>query len=188
MTLQVLLVRQKWLWKWSDHFLSHRYSIWQTSIICRLPFGDPESTYLILCLSAGISGKDSSLQLASEALMKKSTDRSFHYASKTIIETTPEADETQQQVRHTPCRMALMYTERESDREWSELTDFVCEGGGDAGDASARACQHVWDSDPVWRSLGTAEKTDHTHVQRECESSEVREISGISSGGLFWVT
>ncbi|XP_071334803.1 cytosolic carboxypeptidase-like protein 5 isoform X2 [Trachinotus anak] len=51
---------------------------------------------------SGVSGKDGAIQLASKALMKKSTDRSLHYKGNTIIETAPEMDETLQQVEETP--------------------------------------------------------------------------------------
>ncbi|XP_070781950.1 cytosolic carboxypeptidase-like protein 5 isoform X2 [Enoplosus armatus] len=51
---------------------------------------------------SGVSGKDGAIQLASKSLMKKSTDRSFHYKGDTIIETTAEKEETLQQVPETP--------------------------------------------------------------------------------------
>ncbi|XP_023285701.1 cytosolic carboxypeptidase-like protein 5 isoform X2 [Seriola lalandi dorsalis] len=51
---------------------------------------------------SGVSGKDGAMQLASKALMKKGTDRSLHYKGNAIIETSPEMDETLQQVEETP--------------------------------------------------------------------------------------
>lgn len=51
--------------------------------------------------STGVSGKEGAIQLASKALMKKSTDRSLHYKGSTIIETTPEKDDTLPQVMDT---------------------------------------------------------------------------------------
>ncbi|XP_069014709.1 cytosolic carboxypeptidase-like protein 5 [Embiotoca jacksoni] len=51
---------------------------------------------------SGISEKEGTLQLASEALTNKSTDRSFHCKGDAIIETTAEADETLQQVEEAP--------------------------------------------------------------------------------------
>ncbi|XP_070843584.1 cytosolic carboxypeptidase-like protein 5 isoform X1 [Chaetodon trifascialis] len=50
---------------------------------------------------SGVSGREGAIQLASKALMKKSTDRSLHYKGNTIIETTAETDETLQQVEET---------------------------------------------------------------------------------------
>lgn len=47
----------------------------------------------VLFHSAGVSGKDGAMQLASKALMKKSTTRSLHYNGNAIIETAPEMDE-----------------------------------------------------------------------------------------------
>lgn len=64
----------------------------------------------ILFHRTGVSGKEGAMQLASQALMKKSTDRSLHYKGNTIIETAPETDETLQQVgadMHTLCQLAL---------------------------------------------------------------------------------
>ncbi|XP_028996769.1 cytosolic carboxypeptidase-like protein 5 [Betta splendens] len=46
---------------------------------------------------SGVSGKDGALQRASQALRKKSTDRSLPYKGSNIIETEPETDETLQQ-------------------------------------------------------------------------------------------
>ncbi|XP_041815214.1 cytosolic carboxypeptidase-like protein 5 isoform X2 [Chelmon rostratus] len=51
---------------------------------------------------SGVSGKEGAIQLASKALMKKSTDRSLHYKGNAIIETTPETDESLQQVEEAP--------------------------------------------------------------------------------------
>lgn len=51
---------------------------------------------------SGASEKEGSLHLASKALMKKNTDKSFHYRANTIIETAPEADEELQQVEEAP--------------------------------------------------------------------------------------
>ncbi|XP_039980696.1 cytosolic carboxypeptidase-like protein 5 isoform X2 [Xiphias gladius] len=42
---------------------------------------------------SGVSGKDGAMQLASKALMKKSTTRSLHYNGNAIMETAPEMDE-----------------------------------------------------------------------------------------------
>ncbi|XP_019947492.2 cytosolic carboxypeptidase-like protein 5 isoform X1 [Paralichthys olivaceus] len=55
---------------------------------------------------SGVSGKDGAIQLASKALMKKSTDRSLHYTGGAIIETAQEVDETLKQVEEPPV-MAL---------------------------------------------------------------------------------
>ncbi|KAM6992169.1 cytosolic carboxypeptidase-like protein 5 [Tautogolabrus adspersus] len=51
---------------------------------------------------SGVSGKDTAIQLASKALKTKSSDRNFHCKGNTIIETTPEKDETLQQIEETP--------------------------------------------------------------------------------------
>ncbi|XP_060946931.1 cytosolic carboxypeptidase-like protein 5 isoform X1 [Limanda limanda] len=51
---------------------------------------------------SGVSGKDGSIQLASKALMKKSTDRSLHYTGSDVIETAPEEDEILKQVEEPP--------------------------------------------------------------------------------------
>lgn len=54
---------------------------------------------LLFYVTAGVSGKDGAIHLASRALMKKSTDRALHYKGNAIIETEPEVDETLQQVK-----------------------------------------------------------------------------------------
>ncbi|XP_051264334.1 cytosolic carboxypeptidase-like protein 5 isoform X2 [Dicentrarchus labrax] len=51
---------------------------------------------------SGESGKEGVIQLASKALISKSTDRSLQYKGDTIIETSTEKDETLQQVEETP--------------------------------------------------------------------------------------
>ncbi|XP_008294530.1 cytosolic carboxypeptidase-like protein 5 isoform X1 [Stegastes partitus] len=51
---------------------------------------------------SGVSEKEGALHLASKALIKKSTDRSFHYQANTIIESAPETDGELQQVEETP--------------------------------------------------------------------------------------
>uniref|UniRef100_UPI0037E94700 cytosolic carboxypeptidase-like protein 5 n=1 Tax=Semicossyphus pulcher TaxID=241346 RepID=UPI0037E94700 len=51
---------------------------------------------------SGVSGKEAAVQLASKALKKKSTERSFNCKGNTIIETSPEKDETLQQDEETP--------------------------------------------------------------------------------------
>lgn len=70
----------------------------------------------------GVSGKEGAIQLASKALTKKSTDRSFHYKDNAIIETAPEENETLQQVKidshtHTECQTASVYTQVETNTE-----------------------------------------------------------------------
>ncbi|XP_070705858.1 cytosolic carboxypeptidase-like protein 5 [Pempheris klunzingeri] len=51
---------------------------------------------------SGVSGKEGAIQLASKALMRKSTDRSFHYKDSTIITNASEESETLKQVEETP--------------------------------------------------------------------------------------
>ncbi|CAI5683234.1 cytosolic carboxypeptidase-like protein 5 isoform X1 [Oreochromis niloticus] len=51
---------------------------------------------------SGVSEKEAAIQLASKALMKKSTDRSITYKESAIIESAAEAMGTQQQVEETP--------------------------------------------------------------------------------------
>ncbi|XP_034555144.1 cytosolic carboxypeptidase-like protein 5 [Notolabrus celidotus] len=51
---------------------------------------------------SGVTGKEAAIQLASKALKKKSSDRGFLCKGNTIIETTPERDETLQQIEETP--------------------------------------------------------------------------------------
>ncbi|XP_041661649.1 cytosolic carboxypeptidase-like protein 5 isoform X2 [Cheilinus undulatus] len=51
---------------------------------------------------SGVSGKEAAIQLASKALKKKSSDRSFYCKGNTIIETAPEKDDPLQQIDETP--------------------------------------------------------------------------------------
>ncbi|XP_022050858.2 cytosolic carboxypeptidase-like protein 5 isoform X1 [Acanthochromis polyacanthus] len=51
---------------------------------------------------SGVSEKEGALHLASKALIKKNTDKSFHFRANTIIETAPETDGELQQVEETP--------------------------------------------------------------------------------------
>ncbi|XP_062267231.1 cytosolic carboxypeptidase-like protein 5 isoform X2 [Platichthys flesus] len=51
---------------------------------------------------SGVSGKDGAIELASKALMKKTTDRSLHHTGSVIIETAPEEDEILKQVEEPP--------------------------------------------------------------------------------------
>ncbi|XP_053300667.1 cytosolic carboxypeptidase-like protein 5 isoform X2 [Pleuronectes platessa] len=51
---------------------------------------------------SGVSGKDGAIQLASKALMMKTTDRSLHYTGNAVIETAPEEDEILKQVEEPP--------------------------------------------------------------------------------------
>lgn len=65
-----------------------------------------------------MSGKEGAIQLASKALMMKSSDKSLHYKGNTIIETTTETDDTRQEVidthTHTQCQKAFRYNKRDT--------------------------------------------------------------------------
>ncbi|KAK2856486.1 hypothetical protein Q5P01_005221 [Channa striata] len=51
---------------------------------------------------SGVSGKEGATQLASQVLVKKRTERRVHYKGKAVLETSPEGNETLQQVKETP--------------------------------------------------------------------------------------